>query len=120
MNGYRELVVWQKAMDVVELVYGLVKKLPKEEQFALATQMRRSAISIPSNIAEGNARFSAKEYIHFLSIAHGSKAELETQLLLCVRLKYATEADIVPIEAMLETIGRMLGSLIKKLNQSVD
>jgi len=83
--NYQDLIVWQKAMELAEIVYVLARKLPKEELFALSDQMRRAAISIPSNIAEGHARNSTKEFIQFLSIAKGSTAEIETQLLLCVR-----------------------------------
>ncbi len=73
IKDFKDLIVWQKAMELVVEVYNLVKKLPKEELFALSDQMRRSAISIPSNIAEGQGRNSTKEYIHFLAIAKGSK-----------------------------------------------
>ena len=88
IKDFKDLTVWQKAMELVAEVYLLVKKLPKEELFALSDQIRRSSISIPSNIAEGQARNSVKEFIHFLAIAKGPKAELETQLLLCVKINY--------------------------------
>ena len=91
MNGakdFKDLIVWQRAMELVVEVYQLVKKLPKEELFALSDQIRRAVISIPSNIAEGQGRSSLKEFLYFLSIAKGSKAELETQLLLCVKINY--------------------------------
>jgi len=91
IKDFKDLIVWQKAMDLVVEVYNLVKKLPKEEQFALSDQMRRAVISIPSNIAEGRGRYSIKEYTHFLSVAKGSNAELETQLLLCVKINYLKE-----------------------------
>lgn len=83
IQSYSELTVWQKSMDMVCVIYSIVKKLPKEELFALSDQIRRAAVSIPSNIAEGQARNSTKEFIQFITIANGSKAELETQLLLC-------------------------------------
>ena len=88
MRTHKELLVWQKSMLLVEEVYRLVKMLPKEETYALSDQMRRAAISIPSNIAEGNARNSPKEFQQFLYISLGSAAELETQLLICQRLGY--------------------------------
>ena len=91
VNGakdFKDLIVWQRAMELVVEVYQLVKKLPKEELFALSDQIRRAVISIPSNIAEGQGRSSLKEFLYFLSIAKGSKAELETQLLLCVKINY--------------------------------
>ena len=115
IRSYRDLVVWQKAIFVAKLVYTLVKRLPREELFALSSQMRRAAISIPSNIAEGHARNSTKEFLQFLSIAKGSKAELETQLILCVEINYLSAVDIAPIMFLLEEIGKMINSLITSL-----
>ena len=80
IRNYKDLIVWQKAMDLSVEIYRLVKKLPKEELYCLSDQMRRSAISIPSNIAEGKSRTSQKEFSYFLSIAQGSRSELETQI----------------------------------------
>ena len=79
VQSFQDLIVWQKATDLVIEVYNLVKELPKEEQYALSDQMRRAAVSIPSNIAEGQSRNSTKEFIQFLSVAKGSNAELQTQ-----------------------------------------
>ena len=79
VQSFQDLIIWQKAMDLVIEVYNLVKELPKEEQYALSDQMRRAAVSIPSNIAEGQSRNSTKEFIQFLSVAKGSNAELQTQ-----------------------------------------
>lgn len=93
MRDYRELTVWQEAMKLVEAVYLAIKRLPVEERFALADQMRRAAVSIPSNIAEGHDRHSNKEFRRFLLIAKGSAAELETQLILCARLAYLDEIE---------------------------
>ena len=115
MTNYRELLVWQKAMDAAEEVYRLVKLLPREEQFELSSQLRRAAVSIPSNIAEGQARNSTKEFVNFLSIARGSTAELETQLMLCVRLNYLQQTQIDPVFNLCDEISRMLTSLITKL-----
>jgi len=84
VSNYRDLIVWQKAMDLTVEIYRIAKKLPKEELFSLSDQMRRAAVSIPSNIAEGNGRQTKGEFQHFLRIAKGSAAELETQLLICV------------------------------------
>ena len=114
-QGHEELIVWQKAMDLVVAVYKLVKKLPKEELYALSDQMRRAVISIPSNIAEGQARNSKKEFIQFLSIAQGSRAELQTQLLLCVKLGYVTEVEINNLLSLTEEVGKMLTTFILKL-----
>ena len=83
---YKELMAWQKSMELVKEVYYLVKKLPKEETYSLSDQMRRAAVSIPSNIAEGFERNTTKDYIKFLSIAKASRAEVETQLYICKRL----------------------------------
>ena len=113
VESYRDLLVWQKSMELVGAIYELIGKLPKEERFALTDQMRRSAISIPSNIAEGYERNSTKDYLRFLSIAKGSKAELSTQLDICKMLGYA--GDIESAQALCTEIGKMLNSIIKKL-----
>jgi four helix bundle protein len=84
-NSYQDLVVWQKGIELSIETIQLIKRLPKEEMFALAQQMRRAAVSIPSNIAEGQERSSPKEFSHFLHIARGSKAELETQYIICMK-----------------------------------
>ena len=102
-------------MIATKMVYHLVKRLPHEELFALSSQIRRSAISIPSNIAEGQARNSTKEFLQFLSIAKVSKAELETQLILCVEINYLKYEDILPVITLLDEIGKMLNSLIRIL-----
>ena len=109
------MVVWQRAMDLVAEVYQVVKKLPKEELYALSDQIRRAVISIPSNIAEGYGRNSSKEFSHFISIAKGSKSELETQLLLCVKIDYLKESDIQNVMYLIDQVGKMLYSLQKKL-----
>ena len=90
-RGFKDLIVWQKAMDLVEETYRVIKCMPKEEQYGLSSQMRRAAVSIPSNIAEGHLRNSSKEYVNFLSIANGSNAELYTQYQICIRLGYMSE-----------------------------
>lgn len=115
---HKELIVWQKAMDLVDEIYRLVKHLPKEETYALSDQMRRCCVSIPSNIAEGFDRNSTKEYLHFLSIANGSKAEIETQLLICVRQKFLAEAQIEKALSLCAEIGKMLSAIMKKLTAS--
>ena len=93
VRDYKDLVVWKKSMDLVLEVYHLVKKLPKEEIYALSDQMRRSAVSIPSNIAEGHGRNSDRELIHYLYIARGSKAELDTQIQIAINLGYFTSEE---------------------------
>ena len=110
--NFQELQVWQRSMLLVENTYKLIQKLPKTEQFALADQMRRCAVSVPSNIAEGQKRLSNKETVQFSSIALGSLGELQTQLILCERL-YAIEAEELVNEC--EQITKMLTSLIRSL-----
>lgn len=115
MESYRELIVWQRSMVLVEEVYRLIRRLPAEEKYAMSDQLRRAVVSIPSNIAEGYGRNAAKEYVRFLNIARGSKYEVETQLLICVRLHYLQEENIRQALTLCEEIGRMLNILIKKL-----
>lgn len=112
---YKELIVWKKSMDLVSEVYQLVKKLPKEEFYALSDQIRRSAVSIPSNIAEENARDSRKEYSYFLSVARGSIAELETQLLLCERIGYMESNDLKKTFDLITEIRKMLTKIKQNL-----
>ena len=115
VKNYRELIVWQKSMTAVTMVYSLVKKLPKEELFGLSDQMRRCVISIPSNIAEGQQRNSGSEFTRFISYAQGSRAELETQLMACVAIGYLVEDDISELMNLLEEINKMLSTLVKTL-----
>jgi len=114
-SSYRGLLVWQKAMDLTAIIYQLVKKLPKEELYGLSDQMRRAVVSIAANIAEGQDRNTNKEFIHFLTISRGSKAELETLLLICVKVGYLNETDISEAINLSTEIGKMLTSLINKL-----
>ena len=116
IDDYRKLVVWQKAMDLVEESYKITKLLPKDESFGLASQIRRAAVSIPSNIAEGQARHTKKEFLNFLSIARGSKAELDTQIQICIRLSYLTQTQAQMALALCEEVGKMLFSIMQKLD----
>ncbi len=102
-------------MDLVGETYSIVRRLPNEEKYALSDQMRRAAVSIPSNIAEGQVRNSTKEFTNFLSIARGSNAELQTQFLVCVRLGYLTEKDVEKASGLSEEVGKMLQTIIQKL-----
>jgi four helix bundle protein len=115
VQSYRDLIVWQKSMDLVERVYRMTRVFPKEEMYGLSSQIRRAAVSIPSNIAEGQARKSTAEFLHFLSIAQGSRAEVETQTLIAQRLGYVTQAQIKEILSLLDEISRMLNTLRTKL-----
>ena len=119
VNDYRDLIVWQKSVDLAVLVINALKTLPKEELFALSNQIRRAVISIPSNIAEGHQRGSAKDYLHFIYIAKGSLAELETQILICERLGYMNKVQIEQINPLCSEIGKMLNTLRNKLLESV-
>ena len=116
VNSYRGLIVWQKGMDLVVEIYRLVKKLPKEELYSLSDQMRRAAVSIPSNIAEGRNRSSSKDFLRFLYMAKGSLAEIETQMFIGVKLGYLEESDITTALNLCAEIGKMLNSMIAKLN----
>lgn len=118
-KNHKELLVWQKAMQLVVYVYNLIRLLPKEETYGLSDQMRRAAISIPSNIAEGNARSSQKDMVHFLYIAQGSRAELETQLELCELIGYISKERLEPVLMQTQEIGRMLSGLIKSTLQQI-
>ena len=115
MNDFRDLIVWQKSMELVKMVYHLSKGFPKEEVFALTSQIRRAAVSVPSNIAEGYGR-SRNDYLHFLRISRGSKNEVETQLQICLMLEYVKREELASAFALCEEIGRMLNSLITSLS----
>ena len=116
LQKFEDLIVWQKAMDLVAEVYRVVKLLPNAELHALSNQMRRAAVSIPSNIAEGQERNTTNDFINHLYIAKGSKGELETQLLICVRLQYLTQQQIAMAQSLLIEVGKMLNALIKSLS----
>ena len=115
IKNYRDLTVWQKAMELVEMIYRLTSAFPKEELYGLTNQLRRSAVSIPSNIAEGHARKSRAEYLNFLSIAQGSRAEVETQVLIAVRLKYLKATEAEPALSLLNEINRMISTIKQRL-----
>ncbi len=112
VTSFKDLIVWQKSFALTEYIYALSKQLPQAEQFGLTSQIRRSAISIPANIAEGTKRGTRKDYLQFIRIAHGSSAELETQLLLIQSL-YTVE--VTNELELLTEVQKMLQSLIKKL-----
>lgn len=112
---FKDLTVWQKAMDLCDEIYAISKLLPKEETYALSHQMRRAAVSIPSNIAEGFKRNTNKDYIQFLSISNGSSAELETQLYIAVRQKLISEEHAKTALSLSTEVSKMLNALINKL-----
>ena len=115
MKNYKELIFWQKSMDLAAEIYKLVKLLPKEETYALSDQMRRAVVSIPSNIAEGQGRGSTREYIQFLNIARGSCFELDTQLRICINIGYFTEKNTETDFELLMEVSKMLTSTINTL-----
>ena len=110
---YRELEVWQMSMELCEQVYSLVRQFPSDERYALGDQLRRAAVSIPSNIAEGNGRDSKSDYARFLFIARGSLFEVQTQLELAERFKYVTISD--ETKQQITSISKMLYSMIRRL-----
>jgi four helix bundle protein len=118
IKTYKELVVWQKAYKLSLLIYRLTSKFPKDEIYALVSQMRRAAVSVPSNIAEGYCRQGRLEYIQFLKIAFASGAELETQILIARDLKYTTAKDYKNASDILVEVMKMLNTLISKLKSS--
>ncbi|MBN1925148.1 MAG: four helix bundle protein [Prolixibacteraceae bacterium] len=118
MKTYRDLNVWQKAMTLVEMIYSETKKFPNEETYGLIGQIRRSGVSIPSNIAEGYGRNSTNDYIRFLQIASGSLYEFQTQLEISHRLKYLDENRFNNINELSLEIEKMLSSLIHKIKEN--
>ena len=117
MNGrsYRDLEVWQKAMDLVTDIYSTTNSFPDTEKFGLTNQLRRAAVSIPSNIAEGQGRGSKKEFNQFLNIAYGSLQEVETQIEISTRLNFISNEQSTPLLDQCSTIARMLNGLKRSL-----
>ena len=116
LQCYQDYTVWQKAMDLAETIHMITLRLPIEERFGLSIQMRRAAVSVPSNIAEGQGRKSDKEFCHFLYISRGSVFEVETQLRLCVRFRYLEQEAISEAMDLCKEVGKMINSLINKLH----
>ena len=119
MKSYRELQIWQKAREITKNTYAVTRLFPAPEQYALASQMNRSAVSIVSNIAEGWARSSTKDFLKFLYITRGSIAELETQFILANDLKYINDETLSTMEQQLTELNKMLASLITKLKERI-
>src|SRR5436190_20571057 len=117
IQSYRDLVVWQKAMDLVVGCYQATRAFPSEERFGLTNQIRRSAVSISSNIAEGQGRAHTKEFLNHLSMAKGSLCELETQLEISRRVGFISESELAPLLALSDEISRMLTILRQKLDR---
>ncbi|WP_340154089.1 four helix bundle protein [uncultured Marivirga sp.] len=119
MHNYKKLKVWEKSMELSLLIYQVTSTFPSEERFGLISQIRRCAVSIPSNIAEGSSRDSSKDFSRFLRISIGSSFELETQLLLSRELNFVSESDFDAVKNALDEIQKMLNSFIKKTNAEV-
>lgn len=117
VQSYKDLNVWQMAMDLVVIIYDLTKTFSKEEMYGLTSQIRRAAVSIPSNIAEGRAKRSTRDFMRFVNIAYGSLAEVETQLLLAQRLGYAEQTITTEILEKCSELGRMLNGLLNGLEK---
>jgi four helix bundle protein len=116
VKSYKDLLVWQKGIALVKRIYQLTQTFPDAEKFGLVSQMRRAAVSIPSNIAEGQARHTRKEFIQFISHSEGSVAELETQVILGLELGYCTQGDTQEITELTTELSKMLDSLRRKLD----
>ena len=114
-ENYQDLIAWQKAMDLVEGVYRATRGWPKEELYGLSNQVRRAAVSVPANVAEGQGRRSSQEFLHHVSIAHGSLREVETHLLIARRLGYSDEATCEALMHQTAEVGRLLNGLMKRL-----
>jgi four helix bundle protein len=115
VRTFRDLVVWQKAIDLVTEIYRVTQKFPKEEIFGLVSQLRRAAVSVPSNIAEGQGRLMEKEFRQFLRNARGSLSELETQILIAQNLGYLDEPDFKNLSSMIAEVGRVLNGLLSSV-----
>ncbi len=118
IDSFRDLIVWQKSMDLVVAVYRLSQSFPNEERFGLTNQLRRASTSVPANIAEGHGRLSQPDYVRFLSIARGSLLEVETFLELAERLQFADQAHIDATLNIAQEVGRLLNGLIRSLRNS--
>jgi four helix bundle protein len=117
-RSYRDLIVWQKGIELVKRVYEITARFPADERFGLTSQMRRAAMSVPSNIAEGQARKSTGEFVQFISNAEGSLAELDTQIVLGAELGFVRVAEASATAAQIDELRRMLNSLRRKLTSA--
>ena len=115
VKSYRDLLVWQRSMDLVEICYKLASTFPKDEIYGLTSQLRRAVVSIPANIAEGHGRDGLGEYIHFLGVAQGSLRETETHLMIAGRLLFVDKGKLDEVLRLSDEVSRMLGSLMRSL-----
>jgi four helix bundle protein len=115
IKSHRDLIAWQKAMDLVVGTYKVSRDIPKEELYGLTSQMRRAAVSVPANIAEGQGRRLRGEFIHFLGNARGSLSELETHLEIALRLGYIEQKQYQPVQDQIQEVGRILNGLLRSI-----
>lgn len=118
MKNYKELIIWQRGIEIVKKIYSLTKQLPNDEKFGMVSQMTRAAVSIPANIAEGSSRSSAKDYARFLQITLGSAFEVQTYLIIVREMKWAQEQAISEIENLLEEEIKMTHRFISTLQKT--
>ena len=118
--NHKDLILWQKALDLAVVVHQSCTALPRSETYGLVSQLRRAATSIPSNIAEGHARRSTKEFIYFLHVARGSMAELETQLLLEQRVGYLPASEVADLQGRIDEVARILHAIVAVLRRRQD
>ncbi len=117
-QGYQELVAWQKAMQLVTAVYGETREWPREEQYGLTSQIRRAAVAIPSNLAEGHGRSGRREFVHHVSIAYGSLCEVETQILIAKQLGYTDAIATANLLACVADVRRLTSGLLRSLQST--
>ena len=118
IRTYRDLIAWQKAMDFAESVFRLTESFPKRETYGIASHIRKTALSVPSNITEGQGRGATNDYIRFLRIARGSLQELETQILLAIRFGYVNRTDETSLLVRSEEVSRLISGLMRSLKKS--
>jgi four helix bundle protein len=119
VKDYRELIAWQKAMDLVEQIYSSTKSFPREELYGLTSQIRRASVSIPSNIAEGQARRTTKDFLHFLAVSYGSLKEVETQILIAERLGYIQQTSILKLLDLTKEVAQLISGLTNSLERKM-
>lgn len=117
-SSYKDLIAWQKGMELVSAIYDATDGFPSHKQFGLVSQLRRAAVSVPSNIAEGKAHFSNRDFVRFLRLARGSLAEIETQVLIAQRRKYVSTETTNELTQKVDELGRILSGLINSLNKA--
>lgn len=120
VESYKDLLVWQKSLLLIKLVYKSLQSFPKDETWALTSQIKRSVISVASNIAEGSSKRSTREFIRFLNISYGSLAELEAQLIIAAELGFLSQPDLISLTDRCNEIGKMLNGLIRSLNNKLN